>query len=106
MLDIEQLTTSFYSINYYGETPRVMCVLQESLKILASTEEPLLRRKAVDALRKIAYYHSNADLEKHFVVVLKQLAESEKFTSRTSACYLFSVSYPRVSTFAKAVLRM
>ena len=52
-------------------------------------------------LRIIADEHSTADLEGHFVPLVKRLAKGEWFTSRTSACGLFVVCYPRVSATVK-----
>lgn len=57
-----------------------------------------MRDKAVESLRTISAQHSVADLEAHFVPLVKRLASGDWFTSRTSACGLFSVCYPRVST--------
>ena len=51
--------------------------------------------------RIIADEHSTADLEGHFVPLVKRLAKGEWFTSRTSACGLFVVCYPRVSATVK-----
>ena len=51
--------------------------------------------------RIIADEHSTADLEGHFVPLVKRLAKGEWFTSRTSACGLFVVCYPRVSAAVK-----
>ena len=54
-------------------------------------------------VRIIADEHSTADLEGHFVPLVKRLAKGEWFTSRTSACGLFVVCYPRVSTAVKGI---
>ena len=54
--------------------------------------------------RIIADEHSTADLEGHFVPLVKRLAKGEWFTSRTSACGLFVVCYPRVSATVKGIL--
>ncbi|XP_073452091.1 uncharacterized protein [Aquarana catesbeiana] len=45
------------------------------------------------------------NLKAHFVPLLKRLASGDWYTSRTSACCLFSVCYPRVSSTIKAELR-
>lgn len=68
-------------------------------------EETVVRDKAVESLRQIAALHSPQDLEQHFVPLVKRLAIGDWFTSRTSACGLFSVSYPRVSSSVKSELR-
>jgi len=61
-----------------------------------------VRDKAVESLRNIASQHSPADLEEHFVPLVQRLASGDWFTSRTSACGLFSVCYPRVSPAIKS----
>merc|ERR1719400_838867 len=87
-----------------GGAEHVNCLLAP-LESLATVEETIVRDKAVDSLRIIADEHSTADLEGHFVPLVKRLAKGEWFTSRTSACGLFVVCYPRVSTAVKADLR-
>lgn len=57
----------------------------------------MVRDKAVESLRTISAQHSPADLEAHFVPLVTRLASGDWFTSRTSACGLFSVCYPRVN---------
>ncbi|OBS71787.1 hypothetical protein A6R68_13635 [Neotoma lepida] len=71
----------------------------------AFLEETVVRDKAVESLRAISHEHSPSDLEAHFVPLVKRLAGGDWFTSRTSACGLFSVCYPRVSSAVKAELR-
>ena len=68
---------------------------------MATVEETIVRDKAVESLRSIADEHSNTDLESHFVPLVKRLATGDWFTSRTSACGLFSVCYSRVSAPVK-----
>ncbi|NWW57608.1 2AAA phosphatase, partial [Ifrita kowaldi] len=72
---------------------------------LATVEETVVRDKAVESLRAVSHEHSPPDLEGHFVPLVKRLAGGDWFTSRTSACGLFSVCYPRVSSPVKAELR-
>lgn len=79
--------------------------LQPPLENLATVEETVVRDKAVDSLRQIADKHSTTALEEYFVPLLKRLASGDWFTSRTSACGLFSVSYARVSPATKTELR-
>ena len=55
----------------------------------------MVRDKAVESLRTISHQHSTADLEAHFVPLVKRLASGDWFTSRTSSCGLFAVCYPR-----------
>jgi len=68
------------------------------LESLATVEETVVRDKAVESLRGISALHSVADLEAYFVPLVRRLSTGDWFTSRTSACGLFSVAYPRVST--------
>nr|XP_022324532.1 serine/threonine-protein phosphatase 2A 65 kDa regulatory subunit A alpha isoform-like [Crassostrea virginica] len=87
-----------------GGPEYVHCLLPP-LESLATVEETVVRDKAVDSLRNIATQHSPADLENHFVPLVKRLSAGDWFTSRTSACGLFAVCYPRVSSSVKAELR-
>ncbi|NXH66208.1 2AAA phosphatase, partial [Hydrobates tethys] len=79
--------------------------LQPPLESLATVEETVVRDKAVESLRAVSHEHAPPDLEGHFVPLVKRLAGGDWFTSRTSACGLFSVCYPRVSSPVKAELR-
>lgn len=47
---------------------------QPPLESLATVEETVVRDKAVDSLRTIAAQHSQADLENHFVPLVKRLS--------------------------------
>ncbi|KTF92215.1 hypothetical protein cypCar_00008489 [Cyprinus carpio] len=85
--------------------PEFVHNLLPPLESLATVEETVVRDKAVESLRKISQEHSPVDLEVHFVPLVKRLASGDWFTSRTSACGLFSVCYPRVSSTVKAEIR-
>lgn len=71
------------------------------MESLATVEETVVRDKAVESLRQIAVLHSPSDLEHHFVSLVIRLASGDWFTSRTSACGLFSVCYSRVNPMIK-----
>ncbi|NXD88768.1 2AAA phosphatase, partial [Halcyon senegalensis] len=86
-------------------TPFLPVVPQPPLESLATVEETVVRDKAVESLRAVSHEHAPPDLEGHFVPLVKRLAGGDWFTSRTSACGLFSVCYPRVSSPVKAELR-
>ncbi|XP_072125782.1 probable serine/threonine-protein phosphatase PP2A regulatory subunit [Mobula birostris] len=86
-----------------GGPEYVHCLLLP-LENLATVEKSVVRDKAIDSLRAISHEHSPADLEVHFVPLVKRLTCGDWFTSRTSACSLFSVCYPRVSSSVKAEL--
>jgi len=81
-----------------------VCV-KAPLEGLATVEETVVREKAVESLRTIAAIHSAADLESHFIPLVKRLASGDWFTSRTSSCGLFSVCYPRATAATKTDLR-
>ncbi|KAI6205334.1 Serine/threonine-protein phosphatase 2A 65 kDa regulatory subunit A alpha isoform [Aphelenchoides besseyi] len=87
-----------------GGPEYVHCLLSP-LENLANIEETVVRDKAVESLRKIADKHSQAALEEHFIPMILRLATGDWFTSRTSACGLFSVAYPRASPALKTELR-
>ena len=86
-------------------TPHLPSPPKPPLESLATVEETVVRDKAVESLRAVSHEHSPADLEGHFVPLVKRLAGGDWLTSRTSACGLFSVCYPRVSSPVKAELR-
>ncbi|GCC44804.1 hypothetical protein chiPu_0029093, partial [Chiloscyllium punctatum] len=86
--------------------PLVLPLYQPPLESLATVEETVVRDKAVESLRTISKEHSSSDLERYFVPLVKRLASGDWFTSRTSACGLFSVCYQRVSNPVKAELRL
>lgn len=75
------------------------------MESLATVEETVVRDKAVESLRLISEQHSPSDLETYFVPLLRRLASGDWFTSRTSACGLFSVAYSKVSHNVKGELR-
>jgi len=49
------------------------------LESLATCEETVVRDKAVESLKIVAKSHSAADLEKHFVPLIKRLASKFYF---------------------------
>uniref|UniRef100_A0A8B9XBT9 Protein phosphatase 2 scaffold subunit Abeta n=1 Tax=Bos mutus grunniens TaxID=30521 RepID=A0A8B9XBT9_BOSMU len=79
--------------------------VQPPLESLATVEETVVRDKAVESLRQISQEHTPVALEAHFVPLVKRLASGDWFTSRTSACGLFSVCYPRASVAVKGEIR-
>ncbi|XP_077563959.1 protein phosphatase PP2A regulatory subunit A isoform X2 [Haemaphysalis longicornis] len=85
--------------------PEFVHCLLPPLESLATVEETVVRDKAVESLRAISQQHSAADLEQHFVPLVKRLASGDWFTSRTSACGLFAACYPRVSAAVRGELR-
>lgn len=75
------------------------------LQRLATVDEKVVRDKAVESMKIIASQHSVADLQAHFIPILNALTLDDRFTSRTSACALFAVCYPRVSPAIRSELR-
>ncbi|XP_072907513.1 serine/threonine-protein phosphatase 2A 65 kDa regulatory subunit A beta isoform-like [Hemitrygon akajei] len=89
---------------FVGGPEYVHCLLP-LLENLAAMENTTVQDKAVDSLLAISHEHSPAELEVHFLPLVKHLTCGDRFTSRTLACSLFSVCYPQVSSSAKAKLR-
>nr|CAH8871586.1 unnamed protein product [Trichobilharzia regenti] len=87
-----------------GGPEYVHCLLPP-LEGLASAEETVVRDKAVETLRALAPSFSSKDLEFHFLPLIKRLATGDWFTSRTSACGLFSVVYQQCTPAVRADLR-
>ena len=63
-----------------GFTPLIggsefVSILIPPLESLATVEETVVRDKAVESLRQIAGEHSNEDLEKYFIPLVKRLAQ-------------------------------
>uniref|UniRef100_A0A0N4Z163 Protein phosphatase 2A regulatory subunit A n=1 Tax=Parastrongyloides trichosuri TaxID=131310 RepID=A0A0N4Z163_PARTI len=85
--------------------PNFVHYLLPPLENLANIEETVVREKAVESLRRVADKHSTQSLEENFIPMLLRLATGEWFTSRTSACGLFSVAYVRASPAVKTELR-
>ncbi|XP_075243674.1 serine/threonine-protein phosphatase 2A 65 kDa regulatory subunit A beta isoform-like isoform X2 [Convolutriloba macropyga] len=80
-------------------------ILLTPLESLATVEETVVRDKAVESLRKIAADHNSDHMERFFVPLIKRLTQGDWFTSRASACGLYSVSYPHVGATMKEELR-
>eukprot|EP00731_Ephydatia_muelleri_P009439 Em0005g25a len=85
--------------------PEYAHTLLPPLESLATVEETVVRDKAVESLRSVAEHHSKAHVEEYFVPMIKRLASGEWFTSRTSACGLFSVVYANCTPSTKQDLR-
>jgi len=90
----------------YVGGPAFASTLLTPLETLATVEETIVREKAVSSLNKVAEQLSDAHVVEYFVPLIRRLAQGDWFTSRISACGLFSVCYGRLSTSIKAELRM
>lgn len=88
-----------------GGSEFASCLLPP-LESLATVEETIVRDKAVESLCSVVTEIPTGDmLEGKMIPMIKRLSTGEWFTSRTSACGLFSAVYPRVSAAVKAELR-
>jgi serine/threonine-protein phosphatase 2A regulatory subunit A len=68
------------------------------LETLATLEETVVRDQAVKSLIKIAGRMADSEITTHFAPMVLRLASTEPFTSRVSACGLFSAAYPRAGS--------
>ncbi|SCU96514.1 LAMI_0F06810g1_1 [Lachancea mirantina] len=64
-------------------------LLLPALEILASTEETLVRDRAVESLNNIAQELSEEQLFHDFIPLIEHLATAEWFSSKVSSCGLF-----------------
>ncbi|KAK1233574.1 protein phosphatase 2A structural subunit [Marasmius sp. AFHP31] len=75
------------------------------LENLSTVEETLVRDKAAESITKIAAVLSPAQIEEHYVPLLKRLSQAEWFTSRTSSAALYPAIYDKVSPAIQEELR-
>ena len=75
------------------------------LESLAAVEETLVRDKAAESITKVCASLSEAQVEEHYVPLVKRLAGGEWFTSRTSATALFAAGYTKASAPTRDELR-
>mmetsp|Transcript_18429 Transcript_18429/g.32649 ORF Transcript_18429/g.32649 Transcript_18429/m.32649 type:complete len:586 (+) Transcript_18429:232-1989(+) len=89
---------------YIGGSQHISCLLPP-LESLATVEEATVRDEAIASMKGLAEKMSVSSLEDSYVAMLRRLSTKDWFTSRISACSLFTVAYPRVSTANKAEFR-
>jgi serine/threonine-protein phosphatase 2A regulatory subunit A len=89
----------------YVGGPQYSHVLLGALQHLATVEEPLVRQKAVDSLRKICQILSAQQIEEHFIALVKTLTQADWFTSRSASTGLYGVVYHRVNPSTQDLLR-
>lgn len=82
-------------VDLVGGPDHASCLL-EPLETLVAVEETVVRDKAVIAINNVV--QSIADATDCMVPLLQRLTEGDWFTSRVSACSLFSVAYTRIAT--------
>ncbi|QLL34053.1 hypothetical protein HG536_0F03780 [Torulaspora globosa] len=88
--------------------PEYATLLLPILEILASTEETLVRDKAVESLNEIAGELSQDQLFHDFIPLIEHLATADWFSSKVSSCGLFKSVIVRVkdNTFRKDLLAL
>ncbi|KKA26041.1 hypothetical protein TD95_000342 [Thielaviopsis punctulata] len=91
-------------VEYVGG-PEWAHVLLSPLENLASIEEPVVRDKAVESLNKICAELSPSQVETFFVPLTVRLSKADWFTSKVSACSLYTAPYKKVSPPVQEQLR-
>lgn len=91
-------------VAHVGGPPHAACLIPP-LETLCTIEEASVRERAVASLNSVAAALSAEHLLAHFVPLVKRLATADWFTSRISACALFTVAYPRAPAGTRAELR-
>ncbi|KAK5046756.1 Polyamine N-acetyltransferase 1 [Exophiala bonariae] len=91
-------------IEYVGG-PDYGHVLLAPLENLAAIEEPLVRDKAVESLNKICEELSDRQVEEYFIPLTIRLSKADWFTSKISACGLYTTPYKKASPSSQQGLR-
>jgi len=91
-------------VPHVGGPPYASCLIPP-LETLSTVEDTAVRDKAVAALNEVARALSTEHLLAQFVPLVKRLATADWFTSRISACSLFTVIYPRLPPAVRADIR-
>ncbi|TPX41029.1 hypothetical protein SeMB42_g05774 [Synchytrium endobioticum] len=91
-------------VDYVGG-PSYGHLLLTPLETLAAVEETVVRDKAVESLGKIVESLSLQQVEEHYIPMVKRLTVGDWFTSRASACGLYSPVYPMASHSSQDDLR-
>lgn len=80
-------------------------ILLPLLEKLAGEEECVVRTAAVESFVKLVPRMEKNDVGNKFVPLIRRLANGDWFTTRVSACGLFSVTYPFVNESLQEELR-
>ncbi|KAF2858275.1 protein phosphatase PP2A regulatory subunit A [Piedraia hortae CBS 480.64] len=91
-------------VDYVGG-PEYGHVLLPSLENLAKIEEPLVRDKAVESLNKICTQLPQQQVEHSFIPLTIRLSKADWFTSKISACGLYTVPYQYATPSSQVALR-
>ncbi|PWN45150.1 ARM repeat-containing protein [Ceraceosorus guamensis] len=89
----EELGPSF--AEHLGGPPYAHLLLGP-LENLAAVEETVVREKASESITKLAALLTPAQIDEHYLPLLRRLSGGDWFTSRTSATSLFAAVYPKV----------
>ncbi|RVX70593.1 hypothetical protein B0A52_05245 [Exophiala mesophila] len=89
----------------YAGGPEYGHVLLAPLENLAAIEEPLVRDKAVESLNKICEQLSDRQVEEYFIPLTIRLSKADWFTSKISACGLYTTPYKKASKSSQQSLR-
>lgn len=98
----EELGQGF--VEYLGG-PSFAHLLLGPLENLAAVEETVVREKAAESITKIAEVLSEAQVEEHYIPLVRRLSGGDWFTSRTSSTALFAAVYPKVNSTIQEDLR-
>jgi serine/threonine-protein phosphatase 2A regulatory subunit A len=98
------LASSFRSLIKFAGGPEYAHVLLGPLKVLASSEEFLVREKAIETMGVICDSISTSN-DSNLMSTCKDLAQAEFFSARCSACAFLVKIYAKVSDQSKSVLR-
>ena len=94
-------------MDYIGG-PKDAVILLNPLSSLAGVEETVVRDKAVESCCTVINGLEVNDIVEHVVPILQRLSTGDWFTSRVSACGLFSSTYGKLTaqqTESKKILR-
>ncbi|KAI3633876.1 hypothetical protein MIR68_008208 [Amoeboaphelidium protococcarum] len=80
-------------------------VLLSPLEHLATIEETVVRDKAAESINKVAVVLSADQVERFYLPMLKRLTSGDWFTSRTSACAIYSSIYQKANPGQQEELR-
>lgn len=77
-------------------TTNAICLLTP-LETIVSSDDALVREKAIEALRKIALSLSNDQISQNYLPLVKRLKKGDNFSMRIAASQLYADIYPRLN---------
>lgn len=75
------------------------------LENLSAVEETVVRDKATESITKVAAVLSKSQIEQYYIPLVQRLSRGEWFTSRTSACALYTPVYDKVDPAVQDEMR-